>query len=80
MLNYLLHIFIDFSNARLYYNHSQMFCGCFTIFMYIAIILAIMLKSEILMPENSMCPILSLSKNYLELRNYLEVPMARQCW
>ena len=42
------------------------------------VILAVMLKSAILMPKNSMCPILPLNKNYLrnylEPKNYLEVP------
>jgi hypothetical protein len=42
------------------------------------VILVVMLKSAILLPKNSMCPILPLNKNYLrnylEPKNYLEVP------
>ena len=38
--------------------------------MHITDILVVMLKSAILLPKNSMCPILPLNKNYL--RNYLE--------
>ena len=33
-----------------------------------------MLKSAILMPKNSMCPILPLKTNYLLRKNYLELP------
>ena len=46
--------------------------------MHITVILVVMLKSAILLPKNSMCPILPLNKNYLrnylEPKNYLEVP------
>ena len=38
--------------------------------MHITIILAVMLKSAILIPKKSMCPILPLNKNCL--RNYIE--------
>ena len=46
--------------------------------MHITVILVVMLKLAILMPKNSMSPILPLNKhylrNYLEPNNYLEVP------
>ena len=67
-------IFIDVAC----YNHSRVFYACCTISMHITDILVVMLKSAILLPKNSMCPILPLNKNYLrnylEPKNYLEVP------
>ena len=67
-------IFIDVAC----YNHSRVFYACCTISMHITVILVVMLKSAILLPKNSMCPILPLNKNYLrnylETKNYLEVP------
>ena len=67
-------IFIDVAC----YNHSRVFNACCTISMHITDILVVMLKSAILLPKNSMCPILPLNKNYLsnylEPKNYLEVP------
>ena len=67
-------IFIDVAC----YNHSRVFYACCTISMHITVILVVMLKSAILLPKNSMCPILPLNKNYLrnylEPKNYLEVP------
>ena len=46
--------------------------------MHIAVSLAVMLKSAIMMPKNSMCLILPLNniylRNYLEPKTYLEVP------
>ena len=46
--------------------------------MNITVVLVVMLKSAILMPKNSICPILPLNKiylrNYLKPKNYLEVP------
>ena len=60
------------------YNHSRVFYACCTISMHITVVLVVMLKSAILLPKNSMCPILPLNKNYLrnylETKNYLEVP------
>ena len=60
------------------YNHSRVFYAYCTISMHITVILVVMLKSAILLPKNSMCPILPLNKNYLrnyiETKNYLEVP------
>ena len=54
------------------------FYACFTLFVHFTVILAVMLNSAILMPKNSMCPILPLNKNnlrnYLEPKNYLEAP------
>ena len=38
------------------------------------IIMAVLLKSVILLPKNSMCPILPHLTNYLKPKNYLEVP------
>jgi hypothetical protein len=50
----------------------------FTISMHITVILVVMLKSAILLPKNSICPILPLNKNYirnyLEPKNYFEIP------
>ena len=67
-------IFIDVAC----YNHSHVFYACCTISMHITDILVVMLKSEILLPKNSMCPILPLYKNYLrnylDPKNYLEAP------
>ena len=67
-------IFIDVAC----YNHSRVFYACCTISMHNTVILVVMLKSAILLPKNSMCPILPLNKNYLrnylEPKNYLEVP------
>ena len=72
------------------YNHSRVFYACCTISMHITVILVVMLKSAILLPKNSMCPILPLNKNYLrnylETKNYLEVPewqddsWSGNCW
>ena len=63
---------------RKYYNDSRVFYACCTISMHITVILVVMLKSAILLPKNSMCPILPLNKNYLrnylEPKNYLEIP------
>ena len=53
--------FIDVASC---YNHSRVFYACCTISMHITVILAVMIKSAILMPKNSMCPILPLKKNY----------------
>jgi hypothetical protein len=79
-------IFIDVAC----YNHSRVFYACCTISMHITDILVVMLKSAILLPKNSMCPILPLNKNYLrnylEPKNYLEVPewqddsWSGNCW
>jgi hypothetical protein len=79
-------IFIDVAC----YNHSRVFYACCTISMHITVILVVMLKSAILLPKNSMCPILPLNKNYLrnylETKNYLEVPewqddsWSGNCW
>ena len=59
------------------YNHSRVFYACCTISMHITVILFVMLKSAILLPKNSMCPILPLNRNYLsnylKPKNYLEV-------
>ena len=63
-----------------FYNYSRLFDACYMIsVMYFTItLLAVMLKSAILMPKNSICPILPLNKNcltnYLKPKNYLEVP------
>ena len=68
-------IFIDVAWC---YNHSHVFDTCCTIFIYMTIILAVLLKSEIFKLKNLMCPLLLLNKNYLrnylELKNHLEVP------
>jgi len=79
-------IFIDVAC----YNHSRVFYACCTISMHITVILVVMLKSAILLPKNSMCPILPLNKNYLrnylEPKNYLGVPKwqddscSGNCW
>ena len=68
-------IFIDI----VCYNHSHVFDACFTISIYISVILDVILKFAILITKNSMCPILPLNKNDLEPKYYLEVPqMARR--
>ena len=60
------------------YNHSRVFYVCCALFMYVTVILTVKLKSTILMPKNSMCPVLLQKKkyltNYFESKNYLEVP------
>ena len=67
-------IFIDVAC----YNHSYVFYACCIISMHITIILAVLLKSAILLPKNLMSPILPLNKNYLinylEPKYYIEVP------
>ena len=64
------------------HNHSRgVFYACCAISMHITVILVVMLKSK-----NLMCPILPLNKNYLETKNYLEVPewqdnsWSGNCW
>ena len=58
-------IFIDIAC----HNHSRVFYACCTISMYFTVVtVTAMLKSAILMPKNSMCPILPLNKNYLDLK------------
>ena len=74
-------IFIDVAC----YNHSRVFYACCTISVHITVILVVMLKSAILLPKNSMCPILPLNKNYLsnhlEPKIYLKAPEWQDdCW